>query len=626
MPQRNTVIDDARATSPAPRNSRWIPLVIVAAGSLAYANSFHGSFVYDDLVHIPTNPRIQQLWPISELLAGRRPAVDVSLALNYAISDLKVGGYHAFNLAVHLCAALTLYGVIRRSMQTPNLRTATGGAGSWLAGTAALLWVVHPLNTQSVTYIIQRGESMMGLFFLLTLYCVIRANASKWPVRWYAAAVVACALGMASKAVMLTAPLVVLLYDRFFLAPSWRDVLRRRWGLYVALFATWAVPIMSGVAGSVLRTSAGRHTAVGFGFKGITPWEYLGTQPGVILHYLQLSIWPAGLCLDYAWPIAQSFREIVLPAIAIAALVTAALWVGRRHRWVAFAAVWFFLILAPTSSIVPIRDPLVEHRMYLPLAAVILVIVAGVRSLVVWSVIRCQVSVIASLLRRPCIEPALATAAVIALGAATFARNLDYRSELAMWSDVVEKRPNNARGYLNLGSVAPTPEDALHAYHEAIRIKPDYADAHYNLGAVLARLGRTDAAMAAYREALRHDPQHDSARFNLANALAGRGAVEQSIEEYRRLLEFYPRHARALVNLGISLAGRGEMQEAADCFRRAVEADPAFADAHYNLGIALLQLGHPDEAVATFRTVLEIEPGHGLARESLQAALRQRGQ
>jgi Tfp pilus assembly protein PilF len=371
---------------------------------------------------------------------------------------------------------------------------------------------------------------------------------------------------------------------------------------------------------------------VGFGFKDITPWEYLCTQPGVILHYLRLSIWPAGLCLDYAWPVARSVRDIIPPAVALTVLVIAALWVGRRHRWVAFAAAWFFLILAPTSSIVPIRDPLVEHRMYLPLAAVILVIVAGVRSLVVLSVISCQLSVVASLLRRfvapslrrPCIEPALAAAAVIALCAATLARNRDYRSESAMWSDVVEKRPNNARGYLNLGSVAPTPQDALRAYQAAIRIRPDYADVHYNLGTVLARLGRTDQAVAAYREALRHDPQHESARFNLANALAGRGAVAESIAEYRRLLELYPQHAKALVNLGISLAGRGEMEAAVACFRRAAEADPEFADAHYNLGIALLQLGQLDEAIEAFRRVLEINPDHVPAQESLRGAQRQR--
>lgn len=620
MTRRTTMIVGDRSAALVRRSSPWIPVVIVVAGALAYANSFSGSFVYDDLVHIPANPRIQQLWPWSELLTGRRPAVDVSLAINYAVGGLKVGGYHAFNLAVHLCAALTLYGLIRRTMQTPALLHATGGVGPWLAGTVALLWVVHPLNTQCVTYIIQRGESMMGLFYLLTLYAVIRANESKRPAGWYGVAVACCGLGIASKAVMLTAPVVVLLYDRLFLAPSWHDVLRRRWALYLAFLATWVVPVVSGVAGSVLRTSVGRHTAVGYGFKDVTPWEYLCTQPGVILHYLRLSIWPAPLSLDYAWPVARSVRDIVPPVVVLVVLVIAALWVGRRHRWVWFAVAWFFLILAPTSSIVPIRDPLVEHRMYLPLAAVILVVVAGVRSLVVLSVVSRQSSVVASSL------PALVGAAVIALGATTYARNRDYRSELVMWTDVVEKRPNNARAYLNFGSVAPTPQDALRAYQAAIRIRPDYADAHYNLGAVLARIGRTDEAMGAYREALRHDPQHDSARFNLANALADRGAVEESIEEYRRLLEFNPRHAKALVNLGISLAGRGEMQEAADCFRRAVEADPSFADAHYNLGIALLQLGHPDEAIAAFRAVLEINPDHVPAQESLRAALRQPGQ
>ncbi len=203
-------------------------VLIVIVALAVYANSFRGPFIFDDEQSILQNPSIRRLWPIWGPLnppkggwpVQSRPIMNLSLALNYALFGLDVRGYHGFNLTIHVLGALLLYGIVRRTLSLPALRDRFGKVAAQLALAAALIWTVHPLQTESVTYVIQRTESIMGLFYLLTLYCVIRGACSARPVGWCLSAVVACALGMASKEVMVTAPVIVLLYDRSFLARS----------------------------------------------------------------------------------------------------------------------------------------------------------------------------------------------------------------------------------------------------------------------------------------------------------------------------------------------------------------------------------------------------------------------
>ena len=247
-----------------------------------------------------------------------------------------------------------------------------------MAAIIALIWAVHPLQTESVTYTVQRAESLMGLFYLLMLYGLARGAAAPPAavlrgIFWYGVSALACLMGMATKEVMASAPLMALLYDRTFLAGSFREAVRRRWGYYLALVATW--PVFE----EVLVSSWGRGS---FG-AGVSPWRYLGTQCGAVAHYLWLCLWPTPLVLDYGRPLAHGAAEIVPYAVLVAALVLAtvvALW-----RWpkLGFLGAFFFVILAPSSSVVPqIRQTIAEHRMYLPLAAVAtLVVVAAQQGL-----------------------------------------------------------------------------------------------------------------------------------------------------------------------------------------------------------------------------------------------------
>ena len=333
----------------------WLVLVMVVVGLAAYADSLWGTFILDDYKHIVLNEQIRECGfdNLVELLSfGRRPVINLTLALNYQLGRLNPFGYHALNIIIHLLAGMTLFGIVRRTLLLKQFRSDYAEAAPWLALAVASLWTVHPLQTQSVTYVIQRGEALMGLFYLLTLYCTLRgatAGRSWW---WYLAAVAACALGMGCKAVIATAPVVVLLFDWLFLTGSFREVLQRRWGLYLALAATWSLLLGVGVIQGVFFPAPTAVATMGFAYQGITPLEYLLTQPGVLLHYLRLSIVPYPLCLDYQWPVAKTAAAIIPPTIVVIGLLVGTLWAVWRRHWIGFlgSGSLLFSLRLPVSS------------------------------------------------------------------------------------------------------------------------------------------------------------------------------------------------------------------------------------------------------------------------------------
>lgn len=602
---------------------RLLPLLLIAASVAVYANSFGGVFQFDDRPAIVESERIRQLWPPWDLLSSRRPLFELSLAVNYALGELDPWGYHLVNLSIHILTGLTLFGVIRRTILYARHADRFAEASSRLAFAISLIWLVHPLQTESVTYIVQRCESMMGLFYLLTIYCLLRAVPSTraWP--WYVLAVVTCALGMASKAVMVTAPVVVLLYDRIFLIRSWRSLWNKRWHLYSGLAATWGVLWLCGIVQSLLNATNPRAT-IGLGFTGITPVEYLLTQPGVILYYLRLSFWPHPLCLDYAWPVETGMFPIILSLAVILAAVAGALLYLLRGSWIGFVGAWFFLILLPTSSIIPIRDPLFEHRMYLPLAAIVTLSVLALHRVAAGWCASAQ----AGRLRR-LLPVCLLLVITGALGAATIRRNRDYRTELGMWRDIVAKRPNNARGHYSLGTVllknAKT-DEAIEQLDAAVRIDPAYADAHYNLGNALQGKGRVGGAIKAYRQAIRLDPKQFMARLNLANLLQSRpGSMEEAVRQYRETLRTKPGLVKGHLNLGKALLRMGRSEEALKSFRRAAVLAPNHPDAHFGLAHALDALGRLNAAIEEYRDTLRLQPGNIEAVRALEAALAKQG-
>jgi len=598
------------------RESRWAVFLaaalIVLAGLVVYQNSFSGPFILDDLPAISENPTIEHLWPLSVPLApptnGQtvtgRPFVNLTLAVNYAFDGLNVRGYHAVNLAIHLLAGLAILGIARRTFLQPILRERFGKDALLLAFVLALLWTVHPLLTECVTYMIQRAEALMGLFYLLTLYAFIRGAVSLKPWLWYGASIAACFLGMACKEVMVSAPLIVLLYDRTFVAGTFSKAWRLRWRYYAGLAATWLL-----LAALVLQVG-NRGQSAGFG-AGVDPLAYALVQFQVITHYLWLSFWPSPLILDYgnlfatsaAQMAATSPAQIAPYALFIGALIIGTIYALWRRPVLGFLGAVFFAILAPSSSVVPVvTQTIAEHRMYLPLAVVLALAVAGFYRLLGRS--------------------ALLACFVLALlfGDLTFNRNQDYRTSVTLWTDTIAKRPENARAHENL-AIALAAEgrtiDAIGEFYQALHLLPDYAEAHSNLGNSLGALGRSDEAIEQYRAALKLVPGLAAAHYNLANALAGAGRLPEAVDEYTRTLQISPDFAPAHNNLANTLAALGRNQEAQAHYEAALRLDPAYSTASTNYANLLLKLQKIPQAQAHYQEALRINPNDADAHAGL---------
>ena len=577
-------------------------VVLLIVGAAAWGSSLQGAFVYDDAPAIVQNKSIRSLWRLDDVLLPvaefdyYRPVLNLSLALCYSVGGLDVVPYHIFNLAIHLAAALTLFGLVRRTLLLSPPGTHLSESATALAFGASLLWMLHPLHTESVTYVVQRCEAMVGLLALLSLYCVVRgATASR--AGWYGGAVTACALGMGCKETTVIVPVLVLLYDRTFLASSLRDVFRKRWALYAALASTWALLVPAILVSSVKQAPRANDP--------ITAWEYARSQFGVIAHYLRLAVWPDQLCLDYAWPVANSPGEILSPAIFLGALAAAVVWTCYRSPKAAFLGGFFFLTLAPSSSVIPIPDLAFEHRMYLPLASLAVAVVVGADAL----------------FRRLCdtrspLEPAVrlclvggVVAVAAGLATRTCLRNRDYASELRIWEDTLSQAPWSGRAHYNLGCAlhkAGRVDEAIDHYRRALEISDRGALVHSSLGVALVQRGEVEEGLQHLAKAVELDPEQAECRNNLGHALVGIGKPREAVVQLQRALEIDSDYANAHNNLGRAWMQLGQFEEARSQFQAAIASDPNDAQFHHNLSYALVQLGQVGEAIEQAQQVLAL--------------------
>jgi tetratricopeptide (TPR) repeat protein len=444
----------------------------------------------------------------------------------------------------------------------------------------------------------------MGLFFLLTLYCVIRsAGGSAHEIGWKVGAIASCVLGMGCKGVIVTAPIIVLLYDRAFLSKSWTELARKRWGLYAGLAATWVLyPLMLARAPEEWKETAG------FAYGGVSPMQYAITQPAVILHYLRLVLWPDQLCLDYGWRAAQTAGEVIPEITMILGLIVATIWASFKKPAWGFPGAWFFVILVPTSSFIPIADLAVEHRMYLSLAAVIALCVIGLFLLFRRKIVIASWCIVAI--------------TVLALTGATIERNTAYASLISIWEDTVIKRPHSPRAQYDLADTleqAGRIQEATEHYRLAVQENPSYTDALNNLGHVLYASGNFAEAETYLQRAVQLKPDLAIAHFNLGYVLAQLGKPQDALSELELAIKLKPDYVEARTNLGIVLAMSGRISGAIDEWEQAIRLDPRAAEAHSNLAFALSQTGEAREAISHYEEAIRLKPDYvnaqvGLAR------------
>ena len=572
--------------------------------------------MFDDEGAIVHNATIRDLarpaeWlaPVRESPVAGRPLVDASFALNYALGGLDVGGYHVVNLAIHLACALLLFGLVRRTLELSSLAPRFGARAASLAFAVALLWTVHPLASEPVDYLTERTESMMALAYLATLYASVRAAIDPG-ARWLALAVLACAAGMACKESMVTAPVMVALFDRAFVFDSLAAAWRRRRAWYGALAATWIV--LAALAASHPRTSS-----AGFATAPTSLWMYVLNQTVIVTRYLRLTVWPRGLVLYYGWPQPTTLGDVwpyvvVLAAVGVAAAVAALRW---RRVW--FLVVWVVITLAPSSSLVPIGSEVgAERRMYLPLMGLVAMAVFAVVE--VWDR-RANRAVAAApnghvrQVREgvPASLGMLFVPVALLLAIATIQRTSEYSSPLTMAETLVARWPGPGAETLlgtELATAGRHDEAVAHLRVAAAGMPP----ARFNLGSELLKTGHQDEGIAELKTFVHDEPRLDTttdARILIGRAEAEAGRWPAAIEAFTAATEAKPLNADAQGQLAEALAGAGRFDEAVIRYRRFLALRPGDASGWTGLGIALATSGHAVDAAAAFSHAAAIDPG-----------------
>ena len=668
-----------------------MPVVLAALCAAAYANTLHAPFIFDDFFTIVNNPGIRRLWPLSDVTATSfpalwgRPLLGLSLKINYALGGYSVVGYHLFNLLVHLLNALLAFGVLRRTLVNSSNANADRDETTSLACTAAALWMLHPLATESVSYVTQRTELLMGLFLLSTLSCFIRGTESPHRTLWFGLAVIACTLGMGAKEVMVVAPLLVFVYDYVFGTSSLRATFRAHAALYTGLAASW-------IALAALQLTTNLQWKSGLNVSPIGCWDYLAIQCGVLTRYLRLAVWPSGLVLDYSdWPRTIPFSILLPRALLLLSLLVASLWAVRQRRWWGFWGAWFFLLLAPSSSLLPLpTEPAAERRMYLPLLAIMAVTLGAAWRFCrrIWRRFNWPDRA------RLWLQTAIALALALALGVTAFHRNAQYHAAQSIWANVVAKRPNNPRAETNLalaliddGKTADAiphflvalqldpnepiirndyaaalldlgqVDEAIAQLQETLRRAPDFAPARKALGLVtqhhfradlertqaalaahpddpaahisfaqlLADMGRRDEAMTHYQQALRLDPSNASAHYNLANLLAEYGRDDEALSHYSAAARLAPNDPRIQINLGNLFLKQAHWDQAIAAYAEALRLDPTAFEAHNNIAIAFANRGDLAQATAHFREAARLSPQQPEIHSELAEVLERQG-
>jgi Flp pilus assembly protein TadD len=528
--EKEPVVVAAPSAPAASFTLRDLAIALVAVTCIVYWNSFSGQLVFDDILQITDNPNVRQLWPLAD---WQRPLGYFTFQLNYAWGGLQPWGYHLVNVLIHCANGLLLFDLARRCIERVAADELLRSRARFIAFAIALVWLVHPLTTTAVTYTVQRLEALMAFCFLSCLYALLRSADSSKPRIWQVAAVVAMLLGVLTKEVMITCLPVAILFDRAFVAQSWRGTWQRK-RFYVALALPLAWTFIT------MRMTNAEEYAAGFGFRGVTPWEYLRTQPQVLLHYLQLTFWPDELLLDYGWPVAGDPLSIYLPGLAILGLLglsVIALWKYPPLGCLGFAT---FLILGPSSSIMPIADLCFEHRFYLPLMCVVALVVVGTY----WLIER-----YVAIEKQSGIAFALALLAVSGLGYRTLLRNADYANPIRLWEKNVAARPDHGRPHLLLAMLydrAGRLPEAGEQYQAAVAVKPNYFKGLLNLGGWHFRHGEFKAAASCFERASKVEPRNPAGHTQWGRSLVELGETTAARETLEAALQLDPRDPVAL--------------------------------------------------------------------------------
>ena len=582
---------------------------------LIYADTLTAPFILDDIGSIRDNQHIRIPNLKLKNLAGagfkspltNRPIANISFALNYYLHGYNLVGYHVVNILIHISCGLFFYFLAKATIQTPALRVRYAKYG-WLPFFAAFLWLVHPLQTQSVTYIVQRMNSMAAMFYVLSmlLYVKFRLNGSrraKWPL--LCGFILSGLLACGSKEIAATLPGFIILYEWYFFQGASLNWAKRHLPAAAGIIILIAVMGLAYIENDPLASIFNSYNG-----RDFTMPQRVLTQFRVVVFYISLIIWPhpERLSLDHDFALSHS---LINPATTLASIVLIlsllllAIVIARKQPLTSFCILWFFGNLLIESSIIGL-EIIFEHRNYLPSMMVLFLLVVLVFKHT---------------------KPAWLAFAILWVAGAVFAvwtyeRNMVWSDEISLYRDCVQKAPGKARPYNNLGAALIKQgrlAEAVEPLKSALKIKPGYAQAHYNLGYALSRLGKLEAGIHHLSESLRLNPTDQKALNNLGVALVLEGRFREAADKLEAALKLKPDDSDIHNNLGFALKSAGDLEAAFHHFGRALELDPANADAHNNMGLALKSRGQFQAARQHFSLALAINPNFEQARHNLES-------
>jgi len=556
-------------------------IIICSLGVIIYSNTFFTSFQLDDFSSIVANPAVKNIANLQNIwnFWPTRFISYLSVALNYHYHQLDVFGYHFLNLVIHLGSALLVWWLTLLTFFTPAMKGLKITRRAYLiAFFTGLIFAVHPVQTEGVTYIIQRSASLATLLYLGSLSLYVKSRLLKEQMGntlvfkcCYAFSLAAAVAAMFTKEMAITLPLMVSLYELTFFkiekSYNWKY-------LGPFLCTLLIIPLTMLLTQSVSFTGLHRVAEPG---AGITPWQYLLTQFRVIVTYIRLLFIPLNQNLHYDYPIAANFFNLPILAslLFLVSIIISGIKLFRNYKLASFGIFWFFLALIPESSIIPIKDVIFEHRLYLPLVGYSLILVSSLYYLFQEKRIKFVILIL--------------SVTTIFYSALTYQRNKLWKNELTLWDDVIRKSPHKEKAYVEHGlfyQAVGNPNQAISEFSKAIKINPQYARAYANRGNVYQVQGNLNQAVSDYNRAIELNPYYAEAYSNRGLACYVQGNINQAVTDFNKALEINPDLAGTYRNLGDVYYSKGDFDLAILNYNKSIQINPRSALIYYNRAIA----------------------------------------
>jgi protein O-mannosyl-transferase len=592
--------------------------IVILLGIVIYSDSFNCSFHFDDENNIINNVSIRHLSDVKAWWSSRpnRPVTFFTFALNYHFTGLDVRYWHLVNLAIHLINACLVWWLTLLIFRSPFMKgRKIAGYKKELAFFTALLFVSHPLATQSVTYIVQRMASLVAMFYFLSVSLYLEARLSEKGILrrglLFAGSFIAGVLAMLTKENAFTLPFAVILVEIFFVRTSKLSINFKDYRviLSLALFLGMIliIPLKHSlhIFNPLPPTADHAYT--------VTPFNYLLTQFSVIVKYIQLLVLPVNQVLDYDFPLSTGFFETrtFLSFLGLVFLIFLSVFLFKRNRVISFGIAWFFLTMLVESSLIPINDVIFEHRTYLPSFGFFIILSSGVYALFRG--------------KNKFLAVAVLTVIIGSYSSLTYLRNKDWKDEITLWKDNAVKTPDNARAHFNLGYAwlnIGQYDNAIASYERVIEINPNSADAHYHLGIACWRNHEWDKAMVEYNRAIEIKPDFTFAYYSRGIGYGSLRDWNKSIADFTRAIGLKPDYADALYKRGNLYWMIEEWDKAIADYTRVIGIEPNNAQAYFNRGVVYGMLHRWDKAVEDYSSALRIDPKYSKAYENREIAVR----